>query len=168
MDLFTTSLSVATSKGFEVLNLEKKTPWSVPNLKQAHTTSIAARLNGVDPLAMFRLSDGEFLCVYEECAVYIDKHGEVSRGVVLEFVGKAKAAALESGFLILFDTDFVEIRDAHLGRLKQIIPGKDVRCLDNGRNGGLVGRSIKFALQHPEQERSQIVMELVLNEGLRM
>ena len=168
LDLFSTSLAVATSKGFEVLNLDKKAPWTVPDLKAPHVQTIAARLHNMEPLAMFRLAaDGsEFLCVYEECAVYVNKHGDISRGVVMEFVGHARQACLVKGFLVLFDADFVEVRDALNGRLKQVIAGRDVRCLDNGRSGvgvGQVERTIKFALQHPEQERTQLVVELVAN-----
>lgn len=195
LEIFTTTLAIATTKGFEVLNLDKKTPFSVPDLKQPHVATIARRLENVAPLAMFRLSDLEFLCIYEECAVYVNKHGDISRSVVMEFVGRVKAAALISGFLVLFDDDFVQVRDAQTGRLKQVIAGRDVRCLDDGKgNGGQQinaangtappvqssglgsfnsttaasapgARTIKFALQHPEQERVQIVAELVLDEG---
>lgn len=174
LDLFSTSLSVATARGFEILNLDKKQPWSVPDLKAPHVATIASRLQGMDPVAMFRLAaDGsELLCVYEECAVYVNKYGDVSRSVVMEFVGHARAASLVAGFLVLFDNDFVEVRDALNGRLKQVIAGRDVRCLDSGRvqtepMGVSEQRSVKFALQHPEVEKAQIVVELVLNEGRR-
>lgn len=182
IDLFNTSLAIATSKGFEVLTLDKKTPWSVPDLRQAHVSTIAARLNGMEPVSMFRLAaDGsELLCVYEECAVYVNKYGDISRSVVLEFVGKVKQASLVGGYLVLFDSEFVEVRDALNGRLKQVIAGRDVRCLDSGRGqAGVtppsgygqpssgVERTIKFALQHPEQERTQLLVEMVLNEDKR-
>lgn len=176
LDLFSNSLSVATARGFEILNLEKKTPWSVPDLKAPHVSTIAQRLHNIEPVAMFRLAaDGsELLCVYEECAVYVNKYGEVSRSVVMEFVGRARNASLVAGYLILFDSDFVEVRDALNGRLKQVVAGRDVRCLDAGRgqsgivpSGPATERSIKFALQHPEMERAQIVVELVLNEARR-
>lgn len=167
LDLFSNTLAVATSKGFEVLTLDKKTAWSVPDLSQPHVSTIATRLRDMEPVAMFRLAtDGsELLCVYEECAVYVNKYGDVSRSVVMEFVGRARQASLVGGYLVLFDSDFVEVRDALNGRLKQVVAGRDVRCLDNGRGGG--ERSVKFALSHPENERSQIVVELVLNEGRR-
>lgn len=189
INVFATTIAIASTKGFEVLNLDKKQPWSVPDLKQAHVATIAARLQGMEPLAMFKLDEasaavqtvagtsaharhssvsagsgaGEFLCVYEECAVYINKHGDISRSVVLEFVGRAREACLIGGYLVLFDQDFVEVRNALNGNLKQVIAGRDVRCLDNGR-GGTAGqaRTIKFALQHPEIDRSQLIVEMVL------
>ncbi|OCK82495.1 hypothetical protein K432DRAFT_402862 [Lepidopterella palustris CBS 459.81] len=166
INLFHSSLAVSTSKGFEVLTLDKKQPWSVPDLKQPHVATIASRLVGQDPLGMFRLSDQEFLLCYEECAVYVNKHGDISRSVIMEFVGKAKSAALYGPYVLLFDPDFVEIRNAQNGRLRQVIAGRDVKCLDDGLSGGSSGnRTVKLSLQHPEQERCQIVVELLLNEG---
>ncbi len=125
---------------------------------------------------MFRLSDSEFLLAYEECAVYVNKHGDVSRGVIMEFVGKAKAATVYGPYILLFDSDFVEVRNAQNGRLRQVIAGRDVKCLDDGLGGGGNyggnvyggvggGRTVKISLQHPEHERTQVVVELVINEG---
>jgi hypothetical protein len=166
INLFHSSLAVSTAKGFEVLTLDKKQPWSVPDLKQPHVATIAARLANQDPLGMFRLSDQEFLLCYEECAVYINKNGDISRSVIMEFVGKAKSAAMYGPYVLLFDPDFVEIRNAQNGRLRQVIAGRDVKCLDDGLSGGSShNRTIKLSLQHPAQERCQVVVELVLNEG---
>ncbi|OJD31366.1 cnh domain protein [Diplodia corticola] len=196
LNLFHSSLAVSTSKGFEVLTLDKKQSWSVPDLKASHVATIASRLQGLDPLGMFRLSDQEFLLCYEECAVYVNKHGDVSRSVIMEFVGKAKAAALYGPYVLLFDPDFVEVRNAQNGRLRQVIPGRDVKCLDDGlglgghwvqpganngqaapqaaQNGTYGGtgaavhsRTVKLAMQHPRHEKCQIVVELLLNEGQR-
>ncbi|KAF2268953.1 hypothetical protein CC78DRAFT_612819 [Lojkania enalia] len=168
INLFHSSLAISTAKGFEVLTLDKKQPWSVPDLKQPHVATIASRLQNQDPLGMFRLSDQEFLLCYEECAVYVNKHGDISRSVIMEFVGKAKSAALYGPYVLLFDPDFVEIRNAQNGRLRQVIAGRDVKCLDDGLSGGSSGnRTVKLSLQHPQQERSQIVVELLLNEGLK-
>jgi len=184
INLFHSSLAVSTEKGFEVLTLDKKQPWSVPDLKGQAVASIASRLGNQTPLGMFRLSETEFLLVYEECAVYVNKHGEVSRSVVMEFVGRARQACLYGPYVLLFDSDFVEVRNAMNGRLRQVIAGRDVRCLDDGLNGGSaasmmggagglgggsqgMGRTVKVGLQHPEYERNTVVVELVLNEGLK-
>lgn len=205
IDLFHSSLAISTSRGVEVLTLDKKQPWSVPNLRsdqpevQVHLSSIATRVQGLRPLGMFRLSESEFIVVYAECAVYVNKHGDVSRSVVMEFVGKASSACLYREYLILFNDDFVEIRNAVNGRMRQVISGRHVVCLDDGGNNqhspnsaattpnltggpaslggganglGLQGlgvtaaavRTVKFAMQHPEYEKSQIVLELVENE----
>jgi CNH domain len=187
INLYHSSLAISTSRGVEVLTLDKKQPWSVPNLRsdqpdaQAHLSSIASRIKDLKPLGMFRLGEAEFLVAFEECAVYVNKHGDVSRGVVMEFVGRAKSACLHGQYLILFDDDFVEIRDAMNGRLKQVIAGKDIKMLDDGGGGsggantqatglglGLQGfgaapRTVKIAMQHPEYERSYVLVELLEN-----
>jgi CNH domain len=169
MNLFHTYIAVSTAKGFELLTLDKKVTMSIPDLKQPSIANIAARLAGQRPLGMFRKSESEFLLCYEECGVYIDKHGEVSRSVVLEFIGKAKSAAMYGAYLVLFDNDFVEVRNAENGRLRQVIAGKDVRCIDYGVAGASQGpqRTLKIAMAHPEVAGSQLVLEMVLNEGQR-
>ena len=185
------------------MTLDKKQPWSVPDVKNAsadvakYMTSIAGRIKDLKPLGMFRLAESEFLVAFEDCAVYVDQHGDVSRGVVMEFVGKATRACLCGKYLILFDEGFVEVRNAMNGRLRQVIAGRDVRCLDDGgggnwvnptgnngagggasqlgsganglgiqgSSGGRSSRTVKIAMQHPEYERSQVVVELIENEG---
>lgn len=201
--MFHSSLAISTQKGIEVLTLDKKLSWSVPDFRSndtqdAHDTlnSISNRINGLKPLGMFRLSESEFLVAYQQCAVYVNKHGDVSRSVVMEFVGSAHTACLYGKFLILFNDDFVEVRNAMNGRLRQVIPGHNVVCIDDGSkvpgslNGnaqtntggsGLgsgfsdatngssgspsMGNTVKICMQHPEYERSQIVLELLENEG---
>ncbi|MCJ1474008.1 hypothetical protein MMC13_002664 [Lambiella insularis] len=166
INLFHSSLAVATTKGFEVMTLDKKVPFSIPDLKSPDVASIAARVRDQRPLGMFRLTEDEFLLVFEEVGIYVDKFGDVSRAVVMEFVGKARQAALlGSMYLILVDTGsgFVEVRNAVNGRLRQVVSGRDVRLLDDGGNGG----TVKICMQHPAIERSQVVLEMIVNEGLK-
>jgi hypothetical protein len=88
---------------------------------------------------------------------------------VLEFIGKAKSAAMYGAYLVLFDNDFVEVRNAENGRLRQVIAGKDVRCIDYGVPGASSGgqRTLKIAMVHPEMQGNQLVLEMLLNEGQR-
>lgn len=196
INMFHSSLAISTQRGIEVLTLDKKQSWSVPDFRSETTPDavdtlhgIAHRIKDLRPLGMYRLSDSEFLVAYQECAVYVNKHGDVSRSVVMEFVGSAHTACLHGKFLILFNDDFVEVRNAMNGRLRQVIPGHNVVCLDdgsklpgsfgqanasgigaqssfNGANGISTNQhTVKICMQHPEYERSQIVLELVENEG---
>ncbi|KKZ68539.1 hypothetical protein EMCG_05825 [[Emmonsia] crescens] len=206
INLFHSSLAISTSRGVEVLTLDKKQPWSVPNLRgtspeaQPALNQIGNRINNLRPLGMFRLSDSDFLVVFVDCAVYVDKHGDVSRAVIMQFLGRALSACLYGKFLILVNEDFVEVRNAVNGRLRQVIAGRNVTLLDDGGNGssgfsnssatnfneaaaanplsgqnglGLstalstAGRTVKICMQHPEHERSQIVVELLENHGLK-
>ncbi|KAL4983496.1 CNH domain-containing protein [Aspergillus falconensis] len=199
INLFHSSLAISTQKGIEILTLDKKQTWSVPEFRtdaqeaQAHLSEIGRRISGLRPLGMFRLSDAEFLVTYTECAVYVNQHGDVSRSVVLEFVGRAHSACLYGKFLILFNDDFVEVRNAMNGRLRQVIPGHNVVCLDDGSrlpgsgvnsiptssgdtvnlfsgssNGASLasqGRTVKICMQHPNYSRNLVVLELIENEG---
>lgn len=166
INLFHSSLAISTARGIEVLTLDKKLPISIPDLKAPDSASIAQRINGQRPLGMFRLSEQEFLLVFESTGVFCNKHGEVSRGVVCDFIGKARQACLVAGtFLILIGDGgaYVEVRNAISGRLRQVISGRDVRLLDEGINGGRV----KICMQHPEDSKTQIILEMSVNEGLK-
>lgn len=171
INLFQSSLAISTARGVEVMTLDKKVPFSIPDLKAPECSSIKERISGQRPLGMFRLSENEFLLCFEEVAVYVNKHGDVSRAVVMEFVGKAKQAALWGGmYLVLVDQagGFLEVRNAVNGRLRQVVGGRDVRLLDEGGGGGR-GRegSVKVGMQHPEWERGVVVVEMIVNEGLK-
>ena len=113
--------------------------------------------------------------------------------MIMDFVGNVQSAALYGAYLVLFDNDFVEKRNAQNGRLKQIIAGRELKCLDDGgsmsasgaANGGAAAgggqaatgyvngptvpgsRTVKFVMQHPELEKTQIVVELLLNENMK-
>ncbi|POS85145.1 hypothetical protein EPUL_004248 [Erysiphe pulchra] len=173
INIFQSYIAISTLKGFELMTLDKKVPMSIPDTKDPAIASITARLSGLKPLGMFRLSSVEFLLCYEECGVYIDKHGDVSRSVIMEFVGKAKTAAMYGDYLVLFDTDFIEVRNADNGRLRQVISGKDIKCLDSGVNPLGTGvtsaktekRTLKFVMAHPEISSSQLILEMELSRG---
>ncbi|KIM99792.1 hypothetical protein OIDMADRAFT_181170 [Oidiodendron maius Zn] len=166
INLFQKSIAISTRRGFELLSLDKKVPMSIPDFRQAAIATSGVRLAGQKPLGMFRVSDTEFLLCYEECGVYMDRNGEISRSVVLEFAGKAKTAAMYGTYLVLFHSDFVEVHSALTGRLRQVIAGRDVRCLDFGvaateQDGQ---PTLKFAMEHPEMADCQLVLEMVLDE----
>ncbi|KAK4236745.1 Rho1 guanine nucleotide exchange factor 3 [Achaetomium macrosporum] len=196
LNLFQTYIAVATAKGFELLTLDKKVTQSIPrDLSEPAIANIASRIKEPHPLGMFKLNDQEFLLTYGDCAVYVDKHGEISRTLIMEYSGKqkkAKAATMFGQYLLLFNDDYVEVRNAENGRLRQIIAGRDVRCLDYGFRGptgggiggaagggaGLAGPqspvgaaqqdskgTVKICMSHPEVPGGQIVLEMVLNDG---
>jgi hypothetical protein len=168
INLFDKSVAVSTERGLEVLTLEKKQPFSIPDLRGSEVASIAARLKDQRPLGMFRLNDNEFLLVFAGVGIYVDKHGDVSRAVVMEFVGLAREAALyHNTYLVLVDKsgDFVEVRNAINGRLRQVVSGRECRLLDD--DDGNLGGTIKICMQHPERERVQLVVEMMVNEGLK-
>lgn len=188
LSIFQTYIAVATSKGIEMLTLDKKQPMSIPDLKTPAIANITSRIRDQRPLGMFKLNENEFILTYEDCAVYVDKHGEVSRTLIMEYTGKqkkARGATMYGQYLLLFNEDYVEVRNAENGRLRQIIAGRDVRLLDFGVRGPTGGSSlhqsngilttasgsegskgtVKIAMCHPELQGRQIVLEMLLNDG---
>lgn len=191
LSIFSTYIAVATSKGVEMLTLDKKQPMSIPDLKAPAIANIASRIRDQRPLGMFRLNENEFLVTYEDCAVYVDKHGDVSRTLIMEYTGKqkkARGATMYGQYLLLFNEDYVEVRNADNGRLRQIIAGRDVHVIDFGIRGPTGGNAtqtlqahgqsgqmptagdtskatVKIAMAHPEVSGKQIILEMLLNDG---
>jgi hypothetical protein len=72
-----------------------------------------------------------------EFGLYVDKHGDPGPSpVTIEWEGTAERVALHLPYVLIFDTRFIEVRHIETGRLAQIIPGNDVRCLWDGRGVG--------------------------------
>jgi RHO1 GDP-GTP exchange protein 1/2 len=72
-----------------------------------------------------------------EFGIYVDKHGDLSRSAnTIEWEGTAERVAFHSPHVLIFDTRFIEVRHIETGRLVQIIPGNDVRCIYDGRGVG--------------------------------
>ncbi|KHO00158.1 Rho guanyl nucleotide exchange factor [Metarhizium album ARSEF 1941] len=192
LNIFHNSFAVATSKGVEILSLDQKRPMSIPNLNAPAIANIAGRIRDQRPLGVFRLSSkNEFIVTYEDCAVYVDEVGNVSRTLIMEYTGKqkkARGATKFQDYLLLFNEDYVEVRNAENGRLRQIIAGRDVRVIDLGVDPsdaskaassqqafGPNGQSpqaghnskvtVKVAMCHPELPGRQIVLEMLLNDG---
>lgn len=195
LNIFHTYIAVSTARGFELLTLDKKIPMSIPDVRQPAIANIANRIKDQRPLGMFRLNEQEFLLAYEDCAVYVDKYGDVSRSVIMEYSGKqkkARGATMYGQYLLLFNEDYVEVRNAENGRLRQIIAGRDVRVLDYGVRGPTGGSTsppeangngnespytapvdngldskgtVKICMAHPEVAGQQIVLEMLLNSG---
>lgn len=73
-----------------------------------------------------------------EFGVYVDRHGDPSRSIgTIEWEGTAERVAWHPPYVLLFDTRFIEIRHVETGRLAQIIPGNDIRCIWDGRGSNV-------------------------------
>ena len=85
-------------------------------------------------MGMFRSSENEFLLCYDEFGLYVDRHGDPSRQAgTIEWEGTAERVAWHPPYVLLFDSRFIEVRHVETGRLAQIIPGNDIRCIWDGR-----------------------------------
>ncbi|CAN6649846.1 hypothetical protein TRVA0_024S00496 [Trichomonascus vanleenenianus] len=176
ISLFKSSFAVHTNKGFEVMSLDYKHPQTVPNPASVTSSVLTPiyrasnrrvpspeaakkRLENTKPIGMFRVSENALILCYEDFAMYADNHGNIIGPTVIEFVGKARDAALQHPYLLVFDDEMVEVRRIDTGgQLKQVISGKDIRVIDKKEG------QIKVALAHPELAARQLVVELISNE----
>lgn len=176
LSLLKTTFAVHTSKGFEALSLDNKTPRTIPlmasltsgavlpllrksNISRPPTLeAFKRRIESCKPISMFRVSPELILLCYDDLAIYCDNNGVFCGPSVIWFLCRAKSVALQLPYLIAFDSEMIEIRKAVGGQLKQVISGKDIRAIDT-RDG-----QIKIAMAHPKLQGRQLVMDMITNE----
>jgi hypothetical protein len=130
-------IAILCAKGFEIMDLQNFNSVTIPQREDPKLAQLSKRCESCRPMGMFRSADDEFLLCYDEFGIYVDKHGDPSRGAAtIEWEGTAERVALHSPYVLLFDTRFIEIRHIETGRLAQIIPGNEVRCIWDGRRVG--------------------------------
>ncbi|KAJ6561073.1 signal transducer [Mycena vulgaris] len=128
---------ILCTKGFEIMDLNDFKSVTIPLRDDARLAPLSKRCDACRPIGMFRSNDDGFLLCYNEFGVYVDRHGDPRRGAAtIEWEGNAERVALHSPYILLFDSRFIEIRNIETGRLAQIIPGNDIRCLWDGRGVG--------------------------------
>lgn len=127
---------------------------TIPQKDDPRLEKLAKRCESCKALGMFRSSNDEFLLCYDgtaspissswlsviltytlEFGLYVDRHGDPSRQMgTIEWEGTAEHVAWHPPYVLLFDSRFIEIRHVETGRLAQIIPGNEMRCIWDGRN----------------------------------
>ncbi|KAF7317883.1 hypothetical protein MKEN_00876200 [Mycena kentingensis (nom. inval.)] len=135
-------IAILCTKGFEIMDLLDFKSVTIPQREDPRLASLAKRCESCRPMGMFRSTDEEFLLCYNEFGLYVNKHGDPSPSrpmVTVEWEGTAERVAFHAPYVLLFDSRFIEVRDVETGRLAQIIPGNDMRCLWDGR--GQAGQS---------------------------
>jgi RHO1 GDP-GTP exchange protein 1/2 len=72
--------------------------------------------------------------------MYVNQHGKPSseRGTI-EWEGTAEHVVWHPLYILIFDSHFIEVRHVETGRLCQIIPGHDLRCIWDGHGAGVHG-----------------------------
>lgn len=127
-------IAILCSKGFGIMDLSDLTSTTIPRVEDPQSERLAKRTEQCRPIGMFKSTNDEFLLCYDECGLYVDKHGEPSRRIgMVEWEGIAERAALVPPCILLFGKRFIEIRHVETGRLVQVIPGFDMRCTWDGR-----------------------------------
>ncbi|CAK5273815.1 unnamed protein product [Mycena citricolor] len=129
-----TRIVILCTKGFEIMDLNDFKSVTIPLRDDPKLAALAKRCEACRPIGMFRSNEDGFLLCYNEFGVYVNKHGDPRRGgQTIEWEGNAEKVAFHSPYILLFDPRFIEIRNIETGRLAQIIPGNNFRCLWDGR-----------------------------------
>lgn len=137
-----------------------------------------------------RFSGHRYLAVYQTTAIYLDTTFDLSDRKPILFDCKADSACLDGRFLVVFNHELVEIHDVVNGTLRQVISGSGIKCLTansgchiyqenpnafyarggaplseirEGEGRRPQSQTVKFAMQNPEYEDCQIILELLLN-----
>ncbi|KAF9038574.1 CNH domain-containing protein [Panaeolus papilionaceus] len=148
-------IAVLSAKGFQIMDLTDYRSVTIPQRDNPRYAYLSRRCDHCRPLGMFRASDDGFLLCYNEFGVYVDKQGNPNRTTgIVEWEGTADKVAMHSPYVLLFDPRFIEVRHVETGRLIQIIPGSDIRCVWDGRS---VDPSSTFA--PPEGNEENMIQE---------
>jgi hypothetical protein len=125
----------------------------VPNFGGATTSTqmadLKTRCEEAKPLGLIRTESGEIMVIYDSeslCIIshstvfdctstialgcYITKHGAPSRKCgFIRWEAKVTSFAHRGSHVLLFSSEFIEIRHLTTGRLDQVIEGSDIRLL---------------------------------------
>ena len=177
ISIFNTSFAVHTNKGFEILELDKLLPRSVPDMssldntksgqsrksKSAHPGIEVIRKSiqqtSLKPMGMFKLTNNtEFLLVYSDFAIFTNKHGKLSRYSIIRFQFKASAVSFTNNNLFLVCDEAIEvwsISDFVNGsnKLVQVVVGKGITMINSD--------GLCFSLVNPKVPGLQLVIRMV-------
>ncbi|KAF9466185.1 CNH domain-containing protein [Collybia nuda] len=151
---FKAKVAVLCSRGFEILDIETVKSVTLPQRQDSRFAPLLKRFDTCRPVGIVRSKEDEFLLCYDEFGIYVNKHGDPSRvSSTIEWEGTASSVAFHAPYVLLFDPRFIEIRHVETGRLAQIIPGNDVRCIWDGR--GLSSNNVLTPGDVPEDQMVQ-------------
>lgn len=173
ISIFNSSFAVHTNKGFEILELDKLIPRSIPDVPifdgrkskdQAPHPGLeiikkTLQQTSLKPMGMFKLANNsEFLLVYNDCAMFTNKHGKLSRYSMLRFQFKAKSIAFTNNNLLIVCDEAIEVWSISdfvngTNKLIQVIVGKGITMVNE--------QNLCFAMANPFVPGMQIVTQLL-------
>lgn len=175
VSIFNSSIAVHTQRGFEVLDLNKLSPRTVPELPNADTAGkkldsysrrksmqstegIRKIITHASPMGMFKLSNNkEFLLVYSDCAVFVNKSGKLLRVAMIRFNYRAKSIAFENDKLFVICEEVIEVWQVQSqtngsGYLIQVLACRDIHLLDSA--------TLSFKMVNPMRPETQLVFRM--------
>ncbi|KAI8977094.1 CNH domain-containing protein [Mycotypha africana] len=151
-------LLVACPHGFEVIDLEHldETLLNLPDLKRREFNFIVS--SEAKPLNIFRCDDNFLLC-YDKFGFLISTHGDyvVDKYKRIEWESSPQSFAFYYPYVVAFDHQFIEVRNAKTGKLVQIIIANNTKQLRSATNNantltstiyGCATHDFKYDYQH--------------------
>ncbi|TDL16579.1 hypothetical protein BD410DRAFT_822834 [Rickenella mellea] len=142
MTPMTRTIAISTERGLVVIdptNLSTSATLVIPDFNAVSTShderfaTLKTRCEAAKPLGIARSDHDESLVIYEEFGCYVSRHGVPTRQFsFIRWETKASSFAHRSDNILLFNSEFVEIRNVQTGRLVQVIEGRDIRLLHSG------------------------------------
>ncbi|CAB4399307.1 unnamed protein product [Rhizophagus irregularis] len=155
------------AKGFEIVDLETLITQSLIDPDDVSLDFVQKKEN-VKPIAIYRISGGDFLLCYDEFAFYVNKVGWRSRSNwLITWEGSPTSFALRYPYVLAFEPSFIEVRHVETGILEQIIEGHNMRCLYSDSRGNILvvttdqatDSSEVFSLKLVDGRRSSLISE---------
>ncbi|KAI6011778.1 hypothetical protein EDC04DRAFT_2958410 [Pisolithus marmoratus] len=133
----TKTIAVATDRG--VVITDPQNPGGaivsiVPDFSGAPSNSttgdLKVRCEAARPLGLVPCDASELMVIYDTMGCYITKYGKPSRdSSFVRWEMKANSFLHRAPHVLLFCSEFIEVRDVQTGRLDQVIEGADIRLL---------------------------------------
>ena len=190
---FNSTFCIHTDTSFEVMNLELKQPSTIPS---SNSILSAAKAKGLAPdqaeLLKKRVSESrpifidkipsssgrsgtsDFILCYHKLAIICNALGNLTSATTINYLRKITAAYVWYPYLVTFSDRIIEIHKINGGgpnkhQLVQVITGRDIRmlgCTQPSPGSGNSYPRLIVAMAHPEQARSQLLLEFELNENV--
>ncbi|KAI6102089.1 hypothetical protein F5141DRAFT_1241795 [Pisolithus sp. B1] len=133
----TKTIAVATERGIAVAdpqNTGKTVISIIPDFSGAPSNSTMGDLKvhceAARPLGLVPCDSSELMVIYDTMGCYVTKHGRPSRdSSFVRWEIKADSFLHRAPHVLLFCSEFIEVRDVQSGRLDQVIEGTDIRLL---------------------------------------
>ncbi|CCM01400.1 uncharacterized protein FIBRA_03451 [Fibroporia radiculosa] len=162
------NIGICMDKGIWILdptnpNVSSATPTIIPKFTGAESNppmaTLKTRCASAKPLGLIRCENEEILIVYDELGCYVNKHGVPCRSSgYLRWESKVTAFMHRGEHILLFSSEFIEVRAVDTGRLVQVIEGEDVRLVSRGL---LPTDSTTLAVMKAHEERNAAADKIV-------
>ncbi|EIW84261.1 hypothetical protein CONPUDRAFT_163433 [Coniophora puteana RWD-64-598 SS2] len=172
----TKTIAIATEKGIVIADpthASNSVVAVVPDFSDSATNKrvadLKSRCEAAKPLGLIRCDASELLVVYDTIGTFITKHGHPSRSCgYIRWETPAQSFAHRGAHVLLFSSEFVEVRTLAAGKLVQVFEGTDVRLLLHSSlrpaNGG-VEEPLLVAMRGEKDDRDGVSDKIVeLNE----